>query len=94
MPSTDDLDLVRRRLLYRCWHRGTREMDLLLGRYAEVYIAGMDEAQLGDLETLMEVDEKELFAWLTETKPMPDGAEGELVRSIRRFHAEHPVAQD
>jgi antitoxin CptB len=37
--SSDGLDDRRKRLLFRCWHRGTREMDLILGRFADAEIA-------------------------------------------------------
>ncbi len=92
MPSSEDLDLARRRLLYRCWHRGTREMDLILGRYAEARIASMSGEELGELEDLLEVEEKELFAWLTEATAVPEAERG-IVGDIRRFHAENPVSE-
>ena len=44
-------DIRRRRLLFRCWHRGTQESDLILGSFAETCLTGFDTAQLDRLES-------------------------------------------
>ena len=33
------IQIRRRRLLFQCWHRGTQESDLILGRFAELPLA-------------------------------------------------------
>src|SRR6266702_1601543 len=53
--SSSGLDDRRKRLLFRCWHRGTREMDLLLGRFADAEIAILAEAELAELERVLEI---------------------------------------
>ena len=58
--SSDGLDDRRKRLLFRCWHRGTREMDLILGRFADAEIADLTDYQLSDLELLIEVPDPDL----------------------------------
>ena len=63
--SSGGLDDRRKRLLFRCWHRGTREMDLILGRFADAEIAGLSEGELGQLEHLIEVPDPDLYAALT-----------------------------
>ena len=60
--SSDGLDPRRRRALFRAWHRGTREMDLLLGRFADTHIGGLSDRDLADFEALMEVPDPALFA--------------------------------
>ena len=52
--SSADLDPRRRRILYRCWHRGIREMDLVFGQFAETEIAMLSDAELDALETVIE----------------------------------------
>jgi antitoxin CptB len=65
-PSTEGSTEVRRkRLLFRAWHRGTREADLILGSFAERYLAGFDEARLHAFEALLEVTDAELFDWIS-----------------------------
>ena len=63
--SSGGLDDRRKRLLFRCWHRGTREMDLILGRFADAEIAGLSDAELSDLESLIEVPDPDLYAALS-----------------------------
>ena len=63
--SSEGLDTRRRRLLFRAWHRGTREMDLILGRFADVHIAIFTDAELDEFERLIDVPDPELLAWVT-----------------------------
>ena len=68
--SSDGLDDRRKRLLFRCWHRGTREMDLILGRFADTEISDLPDADLAELERLLEVPDPDLYAALTGEKPL------------------------
>lgn len=88
--SSDGLDPRRRRALFRAWHRGTREMDLLLGRFADAYIAALSEADLGSLEALMEVPDRDLFAWVTGREPVAPNYNTPLYSALVRFHASRP----
>jgi antitoxin CptB len=62
--SSGGLDDRRKRLLFRCWHRGTREMDLILGGFADAEIATLADAELGQLEHLIELPDPDLYAAL------------------------------
>jgi antitoxin CptB len=85
--SSAGLDPRRRRILFRAWRRGTREMDLLLGRFADAHIANLDEGDLAALEQLMEVPDGDLFAWVTGREPVAADYATPLYRSIVAFHA-------
>ena len=63
--SSSGLDDRRKRLLFRCWHRGTREMDLILGRFADAEIATLSDEELGTLERLIELPDPDLYAALS-----------------------------
>jgi len=67
--SSAGLDARRRRILYRSWHRGTREMDLLMGRFADALIVDMSEDDVADFEQLIEIEDPDLFAWLASGTP-------------------------
>ena len=83
--SSGGLDDRRKRLLFRCWHRGTREMDLILGRFADAEIAGLTENELAELEQLIEVPDPDLYAALTgKMPPAPDYANA-LFDRIKSF---------
>ena len=86
--SSGGLDDRRKRLLFRCWHRGTREMDLILGRFADAEIAKLSDDELAQFEYLMDVPDPDLYAALTSNVPSaPDFASG-LFDRIKSFRAD------
>jgi antitoxin CptB len=85
--SSEGLDLRRRKLLFRAWHRGLREVDLILGRFADSMIEDLSEAELTEFETLMDVPDGELLAWLTGEAAVPASHDGPLLRRLRDFQA-------
>jgi antitoxin CptB len=60
----EDISIRRRRLQYRAAHRGTRELDMLLGPYAVAHIGTMTEPELDSFERLLTEAETDLQAWL------------------------------
>ena len=85
--SSGGLDDRRKRLLFRCWHRGTREMDLILGRFADAQIAGLSDDELGQLEHLIEVPDPDLYAALTGGRPLAEQYANGLFDRIKSFRA-------
>ena len=85
--SSGGLDDRRKRLLFRCWHRGTREMDLILGRFADAMIASLSDDELGRLERLIEVPDPDLYAALTGDKPLAPEYAGALFDRIQAVRA-------
>lgn len=83
-PNRDreDLSLRRRRLRYRAWHRGTRELDLLLGPFADAELDSMDADQLDRFENLLEHEETDLQAWLLKQAVPAGVADPELIARI------------
>jgi antitoxin CptB len=85
--SSGGLDDRRKRLLFRCWHRGTREMDLILGRFADAEIANLKDGELTQLERLIEVPDPDLYAALTGDEPLAAEYAGSLFDRIKSFRA-------
>jgi antitoxin CptB len=81
--SSGGLDDRRKRLLFRCWHRGTREMDLILGRFADAEIATLGNDELAELERLIELPDPDLYAALTGDKPLGSEYAGALFDRIK-----------
>lgn len=86
MRTSAGLDERRKRLLFRSWHRGMREMDYVLGHFANETIADMSEADLDSFEQLMQVPDPDMYKWLSGTQPTPPNWDTELVQRIRAFH--------
>ena len=83
--SSEGLDGRRRRLLFRCWHRGIREMDLVLGRFADAQIESLSETELSELEGWLEIPDQQIFAWVNGMEPAPPEIETVLFRRLRDF---------
>src|SRR4051794_14421355 len=86
--SSDGLDDRRKRLLFRCWHRGTREMDLILGPFADAAISQLSDADLGELEQLIELPDPDLYAALTGDAVVAPEYAGALFQRIKAFRPE------
>ena len=84
--SSDGLDARRRRLLFRSWHRGTREADLIMGRFADAHIEGFSDAELDQYEHLLEALETDLLAWVTGVAAVPAEHDTAMFRRVRDFH--------
>ena len=81
-----DLDVRRRKILFRAWHRGTREMDLLMGRFADAAIAGLSNAVLDEFERLIDVPDHDLFSWIMGEADAPPEYDIPLFRKLKAFH--------
>jgi antitoxin CptB len=82
--SSEGLDARRRKLLFRSWHRGMREMDLILGSFADAEIAALTDAELDDYERLLDVADTVLLPWMTGEQPAPDDAMIGRIIAFRR----------
>ena len=84
--ASERLDARRRKLLFRCWHRGMRELDLVMGRFFDSAIAGLTSDDLAELERLLEVPDRELLAWVTGEDDVPPEHDTALFRRLRDFN--------
>lgn len=83
---TDELDLRRRRAGYRAHHRGTKEMDLLVGRFADARLATFEGDMLTRFERMLAMPDPTLQQWLFSGQGFEDGEFAELIRDMRAFH--------
>ena len=83
--SSEGLDARRRKLLFRSWHSGTREMDLIMGRFADAHITGFSDAELDKYERLVESPDPDLLAWITGMRAPPPGEDTTMFRRLCEF---------
>ena len=83
---SDTNDTRRRRAAWRAAHRGTKELDLLIGRYAEAHLGQMDDPSLSHFEAFLSVEEPDLQQWLLAPEMADAGEFAGLVSELRRFH--------
>ncbi|WP_321341047.1 succinate dehydrogenase assembly factor 2 [Breoghania sp.] len=84
--SSEGLDPRRKRILFRCWHRGTKEMDLMLGGFCDARIEDLSEEELDGLEHLMDAADADLLDWLTGRKPAPAEYDTAMFHAVMAFH--------
>jgi len=86
--TSADLDERRRKLKFRAWRRGFREMDLLMGTFADQHLADMSDEYLSEFERLLATPDWEVFAWIVGQKPVPGNYKSELLNEIMAFRYE------
>jgi antitoxin CptB len=87
MPAsmTEPLDIRRKRLLFRSWHRGMKEADLLLGSFAERYLAAFTPEQVDRYEALLGADDADLLAWIAGRAAPPATHDSDVMRLLLAF---------
>ena len=79
------LDIRRKRLKFRAWHRGTREADLLIGSFADARLDGFSEEQLDRFEALLEVADPDLYNWITGREAAPAAYDSDVLELMMAF---------
>ena len=83
--TSAELDPRRRRLLFRAWHRGIREMDLILGQFADNELEGIGGADLDEFEAILGEDDNDLFKWICGKAETPERLKTPLFARIAAF---------
>ena len=81
--SSAGLSSRQRKALYRAWHRGMRETDLILGSFADAEISALSEAELAQFEILLDQTDSDILAWVTGNSSVPPGLDTKLFRTIK-----------
>ena len=84
--SSEGLSERRRKLLFRSWHRGIRETDLIMGRFADVHIGTLTDADLDEYEKLLDVPDRDLYAWVVGEYEPPESFDTALFRQLQNFN--------
>jgi antitoxin CptB len=82
---TSSSEIRRKRLLFRSWHRGTREADLILGRFADAHLAGFDDRQLDRYERLLDCGDPDIFDWVSGRTTAPPEHDHDVTRLLITF---------
>ena len=82
----DDLDKRRRRATWRATHRGTKEMDIMLGDYAQATLPTLADPALTRFEQFIQLPDPELQGWLLAAPAPTDVPFADLIADVRRFH--------
>src|SRR5690606_9064378 len=86
MTAGEDIAMRRKRLRYRAWHRGTKEMDLILGPFADANLERLDTEGLDRLEKLMNEEDPPLLKWVMGQETPPDHVDREFLAMVIADH--------
>jgi antitoxin CptB len=86
MAAEMDIETRRRRLRFRAWHRGIRETDLIMGRFADAHLESFTVEDMADFEGLLDIPDRDILDWVTGAEPIPDGQRTPMLSRILAFH--------
>ncbi len=82
----DHADVRRRRIAFRAWHRGMREMDLIMGRFADAELVTLSPDDLDAFEALMEMPDPDVYAWISGEAAPPEEIDPAFLNRLRAYH--------
>ncbi len=83
--QNNELALRKKRALYRCWHRGTQEMDIILGHFANAKLDEFSESELDRFEKLINEQDTDLLKWILGQEVPPNNIDKDLIEQLRDF---------
>ena len=84
-PSIDESEAKRRRLRHRSRNRGTKETDLLLGRFASRHLGAFDDRQLARYEALLKESDPDILAWIAGRESPPPEHDNDVTKLLLKF---------
>lgn len=81
----ESIENKRKRLIFRSNHRGTKEMDILLGSFANRHVPEFSEDQLGDFDRLLEENDPNLYNWITGKEEPPEELKTQVLDVLKSF---------
>ncbi|MEC8202779.1 MAG: succinate dehydrogenase assembly factor 2 [Pseudomonadota bacterium] len=82
IEKIETIKIKRKRLLFRSGHRGTKEMDILLGGFYEANMLRFSEDQLNEFEDLLEIPDDDLYGWAMGRMDIPVEFDTQLLRDF------------
>ena len=80
-----NINILKKKILYRSKHRGTKEMDLLLSNFVKKYVNSLDENELFELESLLNIDDDVLYKWYLNNERAPPIPENSITKKLKVF---------
>ena len=80
------MDPRRKRLLFRCNHRGMKENDFLLGNFTAKHIKELTDIHMLCIEALLDESDNDIYNWITGKEPVPAIHDNDLMEWLRKFN--------
>ncbi len=85
--TKENIENWRKRLIFRSWHRGTREMDLLMGSFADIHVKAFSEGELEEYDRLLTNNDPDIYNWYSRREDPP---EEEMTDVLKKLLAHQP----
>lgn len=82
---SEDIETLRKRLIFRSGHRGLKEMDLLLGGFAARHLGEFSRPQLDIYDALLEQNDPNVYAWITGREAPPAEHDTPVLKLLQNF---------
>ena len=86
-PTSETAENRLRRLKMRSWRRGMKEMDLILGQFADTRLTQLNPTELDAHEGLMAQNDQDLYAWINGAKEIPKEFDAPISLILRHLSA-------
>ena len=81
----EDLSIFQKKLLYKSTHRGSKEMDLILGKFAHKYLSLFNEDELVMLEAILEMDDNDIYQYALNKKQIPESLNNRVFTLLKDY---------
>ena len=69
--TLEEIEKKRKQLIFRSWHRGTREMDLIMGTFADAHLSAFNGDALAQYEEILNYSDPDLYNWYSGKETVP-----------------------
>lgn len=81
----NDLEKKRKQLLFRSWHRGTREMDLIMGSFADSNLSVFSGDELNTYDEILQMSDPDLYNWISGREPVPANITSSVMEKLIQY---------
>jgi antitoxin CptB len=74
-----------KRLKFRAWHRGMKEMDIICGRFFDANTKNLSNEDLDLFENLLQENDQDIFSWIMGRSDIPQQHDHHIFESIKNF---------
>lgn len=86
--------ILIRKLIYRSWHRGTKELDMILGNFAESNLHNLNETELNEYLVILDEEDPDLYQWLVNNQNPNKNINVNIINKIRDFINDNNIRYD
>ena len=83
--NATDIEILRKKLRFRAWHRGTKEVDLMMGRFADANLEQFDQDELDQFAALLDAPDLEVYDWVIGKEPVPEEFQTPIMTALQAF---------